>query len=89
MHVAERSLFLGIARLLWAFDISPAEDANGKQILPDQAKLTQGFVCMPEEFPAKIAARSRQRAELVEHEWQQAQQELLDPETKQWMASPL
>lgn len=89
MHVAERSLFLGIARLLWTFDISPAEDVSGKPIVPDQARLTQGFVCMPEEYPAKIRPRSERRAELVKQEWQQAQEQLLDPETRQWISSPL
>ncbi|KAJ9625926.1 hypothetical protein H2203_004695 [Taxawa tesnikishii (nom. ined.)] len=31
MHVAERSLFLGIARLMWAFDITPTRDAKGER----------------------------------------------------------
>ena len=88
IHVAERSLFLGISRILWALDIRPAEDASGNPIIPDQDKLTQGFVCMPVEYPAKITPRSKERADIVRREWQQAEKEQLDPQTKQWIASP-
>lgn len=89
MHVAERSLFLGISRLLWAFDIGPANSSDGKPILPDPDKLTQGFVCMPEEFPAKITPRSEARASVVRAEWKKAETELLDPDTKQWVLNPI
>jgi cytochrome P450 len=89
IHVAERSLFLGISRILWAFDIAPEVDSKGSPILPDPDRLTQGFVCMPEEFPAKITARSKERAELVVREWRDAERECLDPKTGQWMQSPV
>jgi cytochrome P450 len=84
MHVAERSLFLGISRILWAFRIRPAVDQNGNQILPDQEKLTQGFVCMPEEYQATITPRSQQRAEIIKREWKGAQRDSLDEQTMQW-----
>ena len=89
MHVAERSLLLGISRILWAFDISPAKGPDGKPIIPDQSKLTQGFVCMPEEYPAKITPRSKERAEIIRKEWEMAERESLDAVTKQWISSPL
>jgi cytochrome P450 len=89
IHVAERSLFLGVARILWAFDIAPALDGQGKAIIPDQEKLTQGFVCQPEEFPVKITPRSESRKQMVVDEWQTAEKECLDPVTKQWKVSPL
>lgn len=89
IHVAERSLFLGISRILWAFNIEPALDQQGQPILPDPDNLTQGFVCLPEEFPAKITPRSKARAERVVQEWKEAEQECLDPETKQWRQSYL
>lgn len=85
MHVAERSLFLAMSRILWAFDIRPALDNKGKAIIPEQDRLTQGFVCMPEEFRAQITPRSKEKAQLVEQEWQQAERELLDPASKQWI----
>jgi hypothetical protein len=70
MHVAERSLFLGISRMLWAFDISPAVDqTTSKALMADPEKLTQGFVCMPELYPAAITLRSPERVELIKYEW--------------------
>ncbi|KAL3483239.1 cytochrome P450 [Aspergillus germanicus] len=89
IHVAERSLFLGMSRILWAFDIRPALDDKGNEIIPDKDRLTQGFVCMPEEFPARITPRSEGRAEMVRREWEAAEKENLDPETKQWVVSPV
>ncbi len=88
MHVAQRSLFLGMSRMLWTFEIRPAvDDATGEEIIPDADKLTQGFVCMPVPYRAKITARSEERAEMVKKEWEDAQRSL-DPRTKQWVEVP-
>ncbi|KAG9598982.1 putative cytochrome P450, partial [Aureobasidium melanogenum] len=88
MHVAERSLFLGISRMLWAFDINPVIDsATGEEILPDPDKLTQGILVMPEEYKVNITPRDQIRADLIEKEWQEAE-DLLDPITKQWKQMP-
>lgn len=89
IHVAERSLFLGISRILWAFNIEPALGEDGSPIYPDQDRLTQGFVCAPESFPVRIVPRSQARADLVTKEWKEAEAELLDPQTKQWRESPV
>lgn len=88
MHVAERSLFLGISRILSAFNIEPAVDSSGNKILPDQEKLTQGFVCMPEEFPATIVPRSQAKAESIRREWDEAEKQCLHLQTKQWLNQP-
>lgn len=87
MHVAERSLFLSIARIMWAFEVLPAKDDSGKDMLPDPEKLTQGFVCMLEPFQALIRPRSEKKARLVRESWSEAQEEL-DPETWQWRSVP-
>ena len=89
MHVAERSLFLGMSRMLAAFDFKPEMDDTGKPILPDQEKLTQGFVCMPEEFQVSITPRNQKMAALVDREWLDAERESLDSVTKQWIKSPV
>jgi cytochrome P450 len=89
MHVAERSLFLGMSRMLWAFNIESALDERGDPIIPDPEQLTQGFVCMPEEFSAKITPRSEEKKARVIKEWRDAEKECLDPVTKQWRDSPL
>ena len=89
IHVAERSLFLGMSRILWAFDIAPTLSETGKPIVPDPDRLTQGFVCMPEPFPAKITPRSKEQADVVVKEWEEERQECLDPKTEQWQQSPV
>jgi hypothetical protein len=88
IHVAERSLFLGMSRLLWAFNVMPELNKDGSPNIPDPEKLTQGFVCMPEKFRAKITVRSKERADLVTREWREAEEEFLDPQTKQWAKIP-
>lgn len=88
IHVAERSLFLGISRVLWSFDITPALNKDGSLNMPDPEKLTQGFVCMPEKFKAMITVRSQERSDLITREWHQAENEFLDPQTKQWAKIP-
>jgi cytochrome P450 len=87
IHVAERSLFLGISRMLWAFEFKPALDGNKQPILPDAEKLTQGFVCMPEPFESRITPRSKESADMVEREWNEAVK-LLDEKTYQWKEIP-
>jgi hypothetical protein len=38
-------MFIQIAMLLWGFNITPAKDANGKDILPDSMKsVDEGLV---------------------------------------------
>lgn len=88
MHVAERSLFLGISRILWAFNIEPViSDATGKPLLPDPDSYTQGFVVMPEKFQARITPRSQERADFIRQEWASAQTHL-HPTTAQWENIP-
>lgn len=82
IHVAERSLFLGVSRMLWGFNMTPALDADGKDIIPDQEKLTQGFVCMPEGFPATITPRTEKKRQMIVDDWKVAE-DSLDPVTKQ------
>jgi cytochrome P450 len=89
MRVAERSLFLGMSRMLWGFDITPTTGPNGEPVIPNTNLYSQGFVCMPEEFAAVITPRSKERADIVRREWEEAERELLDPKTKQWREVPV
>jgi hypothetical protein len=65
IHVADRSLFLAIARLLWAFDFAPATDKSGNAVMPDRGDSTAGFVVSPNRFPLKITPRSEARAKVA------------------------
>ncbi|KAF4830407.1 Cytochrome P450 monooxygenase yanC [Colletotrichum tropicale] len=86
MHIADRSLFLSISRLLWAFNLDRAVDDTGAEIVPDADNLIDGFLVQPRPFPAKITPRSEVHAEIIRKEWE-ASQALLD-ESKQWKEIP-
>lgn len=88
MHIAERSLFLGIARILWAFEIRRAKDSKGNILLPDPSRLTPAFACEPMPYAAEIRPRSKERAEKILREWAETKNALLDPVTKQWKKIP-
>lgn len=83
IHVAEQSLFLGMARILWTFNITPKLDPATKQpLLPDPDRYTPHVVCMPEPFQATIEPRSQERADKVIAEWKDAQKHL--DQNSQW-----
>jgi cytochrome P450 len=86
MHVVDRSMFLVIARLMWAFDISKAVNADGVEITPDQDDLVGGFLMQPRPFPVKIKPRSEWRAAKVREAWASCQA-LLD-QGQQWKQVP-
>ncbi|KAL0264606.1 hypothetical protein SLS55_000556 [Diplodia seriata] len=88
MHVAERSLLLGIARLMWGFNITPAIDkATGKPKLPEQDKLVGGLVVLPDKYEACIKPRSERHAEMMRAAWAESKKQL-DEETGQWNKIP-
>lgn len=86
MHIAERSLFLAISRLLWAFDFEMAVDEEGKKIVPDADELQEGVFVQPKRFPARVAVRSEERAEAVRKGWQEMEGQL--DERGQWKKVP-
>ena len=87
MHVAERSLFLAIARLLWAFEFHPKKDQNGKEIIPDPNELTEGFVVQPKEFMVDIRSRSEGHVRRMRGAWEEMRERVLDGEG-QWRSVP-
>ncbi|KDR67549.1 hypothetical protein GALMADRAFT_258204 [Galerina marginata CBS 339.88] len=52
MHVAQNSLFILIARLLWALDVVPPKDPGGNPVLPPKATedFSGGLILRPEKF---------------------------------------
>lgn len=87
MHIADRSLYLAISRLLWAYDFHKANDPHtGREIIPDMDDMAEGVMMLPNPFPADIRPRSPQRAECVRREWDQVSK-LLDGEG-QWQSVP-
>lgn len=89
MHIADRSLFLAMSRLLWAFDFERAiDESTGKEIIPDMEKLVpdNGMFVQPEPFKADIKPRSVWKAKRVREEWSKMT-ELLDMDM-QWKTVP-
>ncbi|KAF2199761.1 cytochrome P450 [Delitschia confertaspora ATCC 74209] len=74
VHVAERSLYINIARVLWAFDIRKKVGKDGKVIEPTQ-KMVRGFMSVPEIFEVDILPRSKGRAGVIREEWRKAEAE--------------
>lgn len=86
MHIADRSLFLAVSRLLWAFDFLPECDSDGNIRLPDASNLTEGLLVHPKPFKIRIFPRSPEKAEKVRNEWASMDEHL--NEEGQWKKIP-
>ncbi|KAF2035272.1 putative cytochrome P450 [Setomelanomma holmii] len=76
IHLADRSIFLVIARMLWAFDIKPKLDSNGEAMLPKQDQFVEGMAVHPKKFDVEIVPKSEKRRAFVEKMWAEASNEL-------------
>jgi cytochrome P450 len=86
MHVAEKSLFINVARLLWGFDLSLATDSNGQMISVDfgTTGLQPGATSVPKPFQCQIKPRSEGHVKLLRQEWESAQKQGFDLSHIQW-----
>ena len=87
IHIAERSLFYGISRLVWAFDFSPSLGADGRPITYDVDDLVGGITVEPRPYTCQIKPRSKLAAEIICKE-AEACSRLLDKDTGQWKETP-
>ncbi|OBT81397.1 hypothetical protein VE02_09805 [Pseudogymnoascus sp. 03VT05] len=72
IHIAERNLFLGIAKLLWGFDFAPGANEEGKVLQPDTDPVTgycEGFLVCAKDFKCGIKPRSEARRETILREF--------------------
>lgn len=72
IHLAEKSLFINIARQLWGFNITKSKDAEGKVVEPFN-KYTEGWMCVPEPFEVSIMPRSKKHEMVMRREWEDIQ----------------
>ncbi|KAH6985114.1 cytochrome P450 [Ilyonectria destructans] len=72
IHVAERTLFLAVVRLLWAFQIDKARGPDGEQIQVDRDEVTQSIAARPVPFRCSIKPRSEKHIAIVKEAWKNA-----------------
>jgi cytochrome P450 len=78
-HIAKNSLYINIARLLWAFDIGHAWEVVGgvkRRCEVDPLAFTQGFNSRPEPFKASFIVRSPEKAATIQDEWAKAEKDI-------------
>ncbi|KAH0583192.1 hypothetical protein H2248_011075 [Termitomyces sp. 'cryptogamus'] len=68
MHLARNSIFINIARMLWAFNILPALAEDGQQIIPDSCRFTTGITSKPLPFKCRFISRNEKIAECIKEE---------------------
>jgi hypothetical protein len=77
IHLAERNLWIAIAKLLWAFLILPGLDKKGAVIEPDvdpKTAYSEGFLVCAKAFPARFEVRGQKRRAVIEREWEEARE---------------
>ena len=75
-YIAYNSLFIIVARILWAFDIKrPCEFVDGKRVEVeiDPLARTEGLSSAPEPFEVVFKARTEMAKEVVRREWNDAE----------------
>lgn len=84
IHVAEKSIFINVARILHGFDLGLAKDENGRQIELDftTASLNKGSGTVSKPFRCSITPRSEKHAALMRREWEDAQAKDLESEIR-------
>jgi hypothetical protein len=87
IDISENSLFLVMARVLWAFNISKAVGLDGLEITPDPEDVEEGIAAIPSDFPARFIARSEERAQAVKSEWNGVEKNL-SRDDAQWIHVP-
>ncbi|RMZ77835.1 hypothetical protein DV737_g4172, partial [Chaetothyriales sp. CBS 132003] len=92
IHLAERSLFLAMAKLLWAFDFSEKKDAQGNVVAPVDSDIrtgySEGFLVCAIPFRAEISVRSKAHQTTIMNEFAKAEAEdIMHPKGRKAIAS--
>jgi cytochrome P450 len=74
MHVAENSLFITIAKLLWAFEILPPLGEDGSEIPVDVSdeSYEEGGDTVPKPFKVRFVLVNEERGKTLRREWDEA-----------------
>jgi len=74
--LAQNSLFIALAKLLWAYDILPVREADGSVRTYDTFAYTDGFNVRPKPFECVIRVRSEAHRAVLEREMRGAEEVL-------------
>lgn len=77
MHLAENSLFITIAKLVWAFEILPPVGRDGRLEVVDTSDEAYelGANTLPKPYRMRFVPRDEGREEVVRTEWERARKE--------------
>lgn len=72
IHLAENSLFITLAKILWAFEIRPPLDANGAEMKVDisDESYEEGGNTVPKPFKVRFVPVNAARQERLIQEWE-------------------
>ncbi|KAH7122651.1 cytochrome P450, partial [Dendryphion nanum] len=86
IHLAEKSLFINVARILWGFDIGLAKDESGRKIELDFSteSLQPGSSSVTKPFRCEIRPRSEHHAKVMREEWRVAREKGIDFSHIRW-----
>lgn len=79
IHLAERNLFIAVAKLLWGFDFRPIRDAQGNYVevnVDAQTAYCEGILHCPIDFPCEVTPRSEKRRMTIMAEFEAAAQDV-------------
>lgn len=74
MHLAENSLYITLAKILWAFEIRAPIDASGKEGPVDvsDSAYEDGANTLPKQYKIRFLVRNAQREKVLQEEWSRA-----------------
>ncbi|TFK33619.1 cytochrome P450 [Crucibulum laeve] len=77
-YIAEASLFIVLARIVWGIDFqAPTDPKTGNPIIPDmaddEATFSDGFVSIPYTFKISFKPRSEKHKQIIERSYDDAQ----------------
>lgn len=77
MHLSENSLYITLAKTLWAFRILPPSELGDRYDLIDvsDAAYGDGADTVPKPYKVRFEPRREGVAEVIEREWRKAEQE--------------
>jgi len=81
IHLAERNMFLSIAKLLWAFRFEELTGADGKVVPCDEDPMTgyqQGFLYCAKGYGCKPVLRSEEVRKTVTREFEEAKRKVFN-----------